>query len=156
VVWDPLHGRRRVPVFGRGKKYVITSGFRLGYGPTFPSQPYSVVSRVASDDELGAAVIDAVEGHTVLNEDPSDVDVDAAAAELRAVVGVKDRRTFERGASLVYVDEHRRRWTVEPWGRRRGYWAPLGEETFLKLSAPSASEIGAAVRSAFVGLRGRP
>jgi hypothetical protein len=114
------------------------------------------VPRTASDEELGAAVIDAVEGFKVLDADFSDEDVQAAEAELLAVVGVANRQTFERGASLVEIDEHRGRWSVEPWGRRHGYWAPLNEETFLKLSSPSATEVGAAVRSAFVTLRGKP
>jgi hypothetical protein len=69
---------------------------------------------------------------------PSD-EVDAAyAAELLALVGVTNERTFERGASLDSV---------------RGYWVPLNEES--QLSAPSAREIGEGVRSAFVTLRGR-
>jgi hypothetical protein len=156
-VKDPLHGLRAAKVYGRGEKYVVTSSSRWRYG-AFTSPPYFIVQRSASNQELGAAVVDAIEGFTLLaeEEDLSDEAASAAAAELFAVVGVKDRRTFERGASLVRVEERRRRWTVQPYGRQRGYWIPLDEGTYLNLSAPSASEVGAAVRKALVTLRGRP
>ena len=153
---DPLGGRREASVYGRGERYVVTSGCRAGYGPTFRSPPYSVVPRSASDEELGAAVVAAVDGFTLMAVLPSDDVIEAATAELLALVGVRNERTFERGASLVQIAEHRDTWTVEPWDRVRGYWVPLDEKTHLKLSAPSAPEVGAAVRSAFVTLRGRP
>jgi hypothetical protein len=156
VVWDPLHGRRESSVYGRGETYVVTSARRFGYGPDYRFPPYFVLPRRAWDAELGAAVFDAIEGFAVLAEEPSDDDVSAAAAELLAVVGVANDSTFERGASLVAVEEWRGKWVVEPWGRRCGYWVPLNEETFVKLSQPSPSEVGAAVRRAFVTLRGRP
>jgi hypothetical protein len=156
VVWDPLHGRREASVYGRGETYVVTSARRFGYGPDYRFPPYFVLPRKASDEELGAAVFDAIEGFTVLAEEPSDDEVAAAVSELFAVVGVASHSTFERGASLVEIEEWRGRWVVEPWGRRHGYWAPLNEETFVKLSRPSENEVGAAVRRAFVTLRGRP
>jgi hypothetical protein len=156
VVWDPLHGRRESSVYGRGQRYVVTSARRFGYGPDYRFPPYFVLPRRASDEELGAAVFDAIEGFTVLADEPGDDEIRAAAAELFAVVGAANYSTFERGASLVGVEEWRGRWVVEPWGRRRGYWVPLNEETFVKLSRPSPSEVGGAVRSAFVTLRGRP
>ncbi len=134
---------------------MVTSSSRWRYG-SHESPPYFVVQRSASDEQLGAAVIDAIEGFTLMAEDLSDELVDAAAAELLATVGVKSRQTFERGASLLHVEEHRGKWTIQPWGRQRGYWIPLDESTYINLDAPSAAEIGAAVRSAFVTLRGRP
>jgi hypothetical protein len=153
VVRDPLGGRREASVYGRGERYVVTSGRRAGYGPTFRSPPYFVVSRSASDDELRTAVVAAVKGFTMMAELPSDEVNAAYAAELLALVGVANERTFERGASLVQIAEHRDTWTIEPWDRVRGYWVPLNEES--QLSAPSAREIGEGVRSAFVTLRGR-
>jgi len=154
---DPLHGLRAAKVFGRGAKYVVTSSSRWRYG-AFTSPPYFVVKRSASDEELGAAVIDAIEGFTLLadEKDLSDEAASAATAELFALVGVKDSQTFERGASLVHVEVQRRRWTIQPYGRQRGYWIPLHENTYLNLSESSASEVGAAVRDAFITLRGRP
>jgi hypothetical protein len=154
---DPLHGLRVAKVYGRGEKYVVTSSSRWRYG-AFTSPPYFVVQRRARDDELGEAVIDAIEGFTLLadEKDLNDQTASAALAELFALVGVKNYQTFERGSSLVNVEVRRRRWTIQPYGRQRGYWARLHERTYLNLSAPSASEVGAAVRDAFITLRGRP
>jgi hypothetical protein len=154
---DPLHGLRAAKVFGRGEKYVVTSSSRWRYG-AFTSPPYFVVQRSARDEELGAAVIDAIEGFMLLadEKDLSDQTASAAATELFALVGVKNNQTFERGASLVNVEVRRRRWTIQPYGRQRGYWIPLHESTYLNLSAPSASEVGAAVRDALITLRGQP
>ena len=153
---DPLHGLRAAKVFGRGENYVVASSSRWRHG-AFTSPPYFVVQRSAPDEELGAAVIEAIEGFTLLAEenDLSDEAASAAAAELLAVVGVKNSQTFERGASLVHVEVRRRSWIIQPYGRQRGYWMPLHESTHLNLSAPSASEVGAAVRDALVTLRGR-
>jgi hypothetical protein len=77
-------------------------------------------------------------------------------AELFATVDVKDRRAFERGASLVHIEALRREWTIQPWGRQRGYWIPLHANTHLKVSQPTAHKVGVAVRHAFVTVRGRP
>ena len=143
-----------VSVYGRAATYVVTSARRFGYGPDFRSPPYFVLPRGASDHQLGAAVFDAVDGFTVLAEEPNADDLARASSELFAVVGVANERAFERGASLVCVEERRGRWVVQPWDRRRGYWVPLEEQTFVKLSKPSASEVGAAVRSGFVTIRG--
>jgi hypothetical protein len=117
-VKDPLHGLRHAHVFGRGEKYVVTSSSRWRYG-AFKSPPYFVVQRSASDEELGAAVIDAIEGFTLLAEEEhlSDEAANAAADALLAVVGVKSWQAFDRGASLVRIEEQRRRWTIQPYGR---------------------------------------
>jgi len=66
-VKDPLHGLRDADVFGRGEKYVVTSSSRWRYGST-TTPPYFVVPRSASDEELGKAVIDAIEGFTLMTE----------------------------------------------------------------------------------------
>ena len=129
-------------------------GTSFGYGPDFRSPPYFVLPRGASDHQLGSAFFDAVEGYTVMTEEPNPDDLAKESAELFAVVGVANERAFERGASLVCVQERRGSWVVEPCDRRHGHWVPLDEETFVKLSAPSANEVGAAVRSAFVTIRG--
>jgi len=150
-VKDPLHGLRDADVFGRGEKYVVTSSSRWRYGST-TTPPCFVVPRSASDEELGKAVIDAIEGFTLMTEHLSDELVEAAAAELLATVGVKSRETFERGASLLHVEEQSGKWTVQPWGRQRGYWIPLHEGTYIKVNAPSAADVGAAIRNAFVSL----
>jgi hypothetical protein len=154
-VKDPLHGLRLASVYGRGEKYAVASSSRFYYG-WFTTSPYLVLPRSVSDEELGAAVIDAIEGFTLLMEPLSDEVAWAEWAELFAAAGVKNRQAFERGASLVEIKVQRRRWTIQPWGRQRGYWIPLDESTHVMLSDPSARDIGVAVRRAFVTLRGRP
>jgi hypothetical protein len=156
VAWDPLRGWRAIAVYGRGQKYVVTSARRYGYGPDYRTPPYIIVRRGASDEEFGNAIIEAMEAYTVMAEPPSDEVVDAAARELFEVVGVADDRAFARGASLVHVEERKRKWSVQPWGRTHGSWHPLNEDTFIELASPAPSEIGEAVRTAFVVLRGHP
>jgi len=156
VARDPLGGRREATVYGRGRTYVVTSERRSGYGGSYRSPPYFLVRRSAADGDLGACVMEAIEGFTYVDEVPSESDLEAADAELFALVGVKDEVTFARGASLVEIVERANQWVVEPWGRARGGWYPLNEETYLHLSAPSSRALGVAVRQAFVTLRGLP
>jgi hypothetical protein len=69
------------------------------------------------------------------------------AAELYRVVGVRDRATFERGARVVRVDEAEGSWSVVPFGRQRGYWQSLNEDTVARLDHPTLDQLGEAVRS---------
>lgn len=143
---DPLEGRRLAAVYRRGQTYVVTAHRRFGYGPWQRSPPYAVLERSASDLELGAAVVRAIESFEYLAAPPTAAEVDDWNNELYRVAGVKDERTFERNASVVQILEERGRWVVEPHDRRRGYWVPMSEETFLHLSEPSPEEVATAVR----------
>jgi hypothetical protein len=154
-VKDPLHGLRSVSVYGRGEKYVVASESRYYYA-SFTTSPYFLIPRSASDEKLGGAVIEAINGFTLLAEPLSDEVASAEWAELFATVGVKNRRAFERGASLVHVEALRRKWTIQPWGRQRGHWIPLHENTHVKVSQPSPHQVGGAIRRAFVTIRARP
>jgi hypothetical protein len=99
-----------------------------------------------SDAELGKTVIRAIESFEYMAAAPTATTLDRWNSELYEVVGVKDERTFERGASVVSIVEEAGRWTLEPQDRRRGYWVPLNEKTHLHLTNPSPKEIAAAVR----------
>lgn len=153
-VKDPLHGLRSASVYGRGEKYVVTSMSRAYYA-SFTTPPYFVLPRSASDEEVGAAVVDAIDSFTLMAEPLSDEVAWAEWAELFTAVGVKNRQAFERGASLLHIEAQRRQWTIQPCGRQRGYWIPLHEHTHVKLTAPSAQDVGVAIRRAFLTLRGR-
>jgi hypothetical protein len=143
---DPLGGRRLAAVYRRGQGYVVTANRRYGYGPWLRSPPYAVLKRSASDADLGEAVVRAIEGFEYMAVAPTPAEIDRWNRELYEVVGVKDERTFERGASVLSVAEDARQWTLQPQDRRRGYWVPLNEDTHLHLTDPSAEEIGVAVR----------
>lgn len=145
---DPLGGKRLASLYRRGQTYVVTAHRRFGYGPWYRSPPYAVLSRTASDEELGAAVVSAIESFEYMVEEPARAEIEAWNSELYAVVRVKDEATFERGASLIQIIEHAGRWVVEPQDRRRGYWVPRHEEAFLHLTRPAAEEVGGAVRRA--------
>jgi hypothetical protein len=141
-------------VHGRGEKYVVLSESRYYYA-SFTTSPYFVLPRSVSDEELGSAAAEAIEGFTLLAQPLSDEVAWAEWARLFAAVGVKNRHVFERGASLVHIEAQRQKRTIQPWGRQRGYWTPLNENTRMKLSAPSARDVGVAVRLALFTLRGR-
>ena len=87
----------------RGRTYVITAQRRSGYGPWYRSPPYAMLKRSASDAELGAAVVRAIESCEYVVVAPTVAEIDGWNSELYGVVRVKDERTFERGASLVLI-----------------------------------------------------
>jgi hypothetical protein len=64
---------------------------------------------------------------------------------LARLAGVKDRRTFERGARLVGIDcPSPGEILVTPNFRKRGYWEPAPQTQWKRLQRPSDSELGAA------------
>jgi hypothetical protein len=142
-------GRRRAAVYRRGQTYVVTAARQFGYGTSYRAPPYAVVKRSAADDEIGEAVVSAVARFECLVRAPSVTEIDGWNGELYAAVGVKDEAAFERSASLVQIVERAGLWVVEPQDRRRGYWSPRHEQTFLHLTRRSPGVVGAAVRRAF-------
>jgi hypothetical protein len=113
--------------------------------------PYFVLSEECPPDELGRTIrvaLDASLDEIVSRDDAVRLAEDRTL-ELARRAGVKDRRTFERGARLVHfdcvsVDEI----LITPSFRKRGYWDPLPKAQWLSVRRPSDSELGdAAVRA---------
>jgi hypothetical protein len=107
-----------------------------------------VLKRSASAVELGVAVIRAIESFEYLPVAPSTTEIEDWNNELYRVVGIQSERGFERGASVVDVAEEAGRWVVKPQDRRRGYWVPMDETTYLHLTEPRPEDVGHAVRQA--------
>lgn len=109
--------------------------------------PYSVLPEGCAPDQLGRAIRAALEAST---DEPASWDDALARAEERTLqlarlAGVKDRRTFERGARLVNFDSgDRAEILITPTFRRRGYWEPVPEEQRRRVRRPSDAELGVA------------
>ena len=116
--------------------------------------PFSILSADVTDRELGETVSAAIEAYLVMDDLPSDKDIEKVGQELLEVVGVRDGRAFDCGASLVVVQEKHGQWSIEPWRRDRGMFFPLREDLFINLSDPVAEDIGVAVKKAFAVLHG--
>jgi len=153
-VRDPLEGHRAAQVYRRGQFRIVAAECRAGYGPSFSHSPYRKVESEASDEVLGAAVVAAIDGHTLMEVPPSPEAQWMEQEALFQVVGVKDRRSFDRGASYIHVEERTGTWSVQPWGRERGYWTPLNEHTWIEIHDPDPNQVGAAVRVALSTLKG--
>jgi hypothetical protein len=109
--------------------------------------PYFVLSKESSRDELGRTIRMAL--HASRDESVSGDDVfrlaEERTLELARLAGVKDRRTFERGARLVHFDcVSADEILITPTFRKRGYWEPAHEAQWCRARRPSDSELGAA------------
>jgi len=113
--------------------------------------PYYVLSEGCSPEELGQAIRLALEASS---EENTSGDEYARLAEgrtlaLARLAGVKDRRTFERGARLVDFDTRTSgEIMVTPSFRKRGYWEPSPETQWILLTRPTDAELGHAAIAA--------
>jgi hypothetical protein len=107
--------------------------------------PYVAFSEHCSPADLGHAIRTALDAW--LEENVSGEDLvrlaNERALELARLAGVKDRRTFERGARLVQFDcVSSDEILGTPSHRTRGYWEPVPEAQWSRLRRPSDSELG--------------
>jgi len=113
--------------------------------------PYFVLSEGCPPDELGRTIRMALDAsvHEIVSGDSAVRLAEDRTLDLARLAGVKDRRTFERGARVVDfdcvgVDEI----LITPSFRKRGYWEPVPEAQWCRVLRPSDSELGdAAVRA---------
>jgi hypothetical protein len=140
----------------RGRRYFIGPYSDTPDTTILGPPPYYVLSEGCQPEELGRTIRLALEASTAESASGDQI---ARLAERRALAvarfaGVKDRRTFERGARLVDVD-----WSssgeilVTPCFRKRGSWEPSPEAQWTRLTRPSDADLGhaaidAAARSA--------
>jgi hypothetical protein len=114
--------------------------------------PYHVLPEGGSPEELGRTIRLAI---AASSEERTSGDEHARLAaerilELAQLAGVKDRRTFERGARLVDFDVRTSgEILVTPSFRKRGYWEPSPESQWIRLIRPSDADLGhAAIEAA--------
>ena len=113
--------------------------------------PYSVLDIGCVPHQLGRAVRFALEAST---DEPASWDealelAEERTLELARLAGVKDRRTFERGARLVNFERvGRGEILLTPQFRKRGYWEPVPEDQWRRLRRPSDAELGVAALDA--------
>jgi hypothetical protein len=109
--------------------------------------PYSVLSEGSAPHQLGGAIRLALEAsmdEAVSWDDALEL-ADKRTLELARLAGVKDRRTYERGARLVNFDcVDRGEILITPSFRKRGYWDPVPKEQWRRIRRPSDAELGVA------------
>jgi hypothetical protein len=113
--------------------------------------PYDVVDEPFEREQLGEAIrraIDAFGHEKTASADLQRISEDRGL-ELARLAGVRDRKTFERGARYVSFDcVGGDQILVTPHFRKRGYWEPVPEEKWLTLFRPSDAELGQAAITA--------
>jgi hypothetical protein len=113
--------------------------------------PYYVLSEGCPADELGRTIrlgLDASLEESVSWDDAARLG-EERTLELARLAGVRDRRTFERGARLVDFDcVGADEILITPSIRRRGYWEPVPEAGWCRVRRPSDSELGDAAARA--------
>ena len=109
--------------------------------------PYFVLSKESSRNDLGRTIrmaLDASRDESVSGDDAFQL-AEERTLELARLAGVKDRRTFERGARLVHFDcVSADAILITPTFRKRGYWEPVPEAQWCRARRPSEFRAGAA------------
>ena len=112
---------RHISVYRRGRTIVVLSSAQAELWFTTP--PCYVVPDVAADEELGAAVVQAIQSVSLSAPPPTDDERDAWEREILESVGVKDWATLERNAKLAHIYLDGRGWQLNRMRRwRRGGW----------------------------------
>ena len=109
-----------------------------------------MVPDVAADEELGAAVVEAIQSVSLSAPPPTDDERAAWEREILESVGVKDWATLERNAKLAHIDLDGRGWQLNRMRRwRGGGWMSISRDADQVVRLPrgaTEAEIGHAVR----------
>jgi hypothetical protein len=113
--------------------------------------PYYVVEEPCEPEQLGRTIRRAIDASRQEEIALSDLErfSEERGLELTRLAGVRDRRTFERGARYVSFDcIGDDQVLITPHFRKRGYWEPVPEAQWLTLRRPTDAELGEAAITA--------
>lgn len=138
-------------VYLRQRQLLVLPSSQAVSGMWLDHDPVAKLGEIASDEDVGQVILDAVSASR--QDVPDAVDPNARMSSLLEIAGARSWATFERSAKAVRVELDNECLRFCPSRTLRGSdtgFAPLDSNKDVALpSNATANEIGAALREAF-------